>query len=504
MQQRNPESRLIEIFGSEKVFSDPQTISFYASSMTGSRCEPSVVVFPESEEDVISLVKIAAELQLKLFPISRGKNMGYGDAHGTAHGQVIVDLRRMKSILNVDDQLCFATIQPGVSQGQFYSYIKERNLQVQLDVTGAGLDASVVGNLLERGFGHTDYGDRFGQLISLRVVMADGKVLHTGFGAYKDADALHSYRYGVGPVLDGLFTQSNFGIITEVTIGLMPKPETTYTFAGSIRSVDQLSSLVNVIREAKLKGILSSAVHIANRSRTVGKTDNKLIGSWNVSGCISGPKSLVRKKAGLLRSVFKKHIKGGYLLIFLTPLRMKWMKFVNDNIFKISVFRPLFEVFQQQNGIPTDDPLKTLLDDESAESASVSIAKYPYCFGWINAVISANGESVNRAVCLLDDLFQKWNYELRITMTAVNPRTLILISNITYERSEEAIKKAEDFMKVCHAELNKAGFLPYRSGSGTFSSLPQPDTATADVLKKIKNALDPGGMFAPGKYGIPE
>ena len=128
MQQRNPESRLIEAFGPENVFSDPQTISFYASSITGSRCAPLAVVFPESESDIVRLVQLASELQLKLFPISRGKNMGYGDAHGTSHGQVIVDLRRMNSILKVDDQMCFATIQPGVSQGQFYTYIKERKI----------------------------------------------------------------------------------------------------------------------------------------------------------------------------------------------------------------------------------------------------------------------------------------------------------------------------------------------------------------------------------------
>lgn len=494
-------SSLIAEFGNGKVFSDPQTLRFYSSSITGSGCIPLAVVFPENEEDVVRLVLLANQLNLTLYPISRGKNMGYGDAQATSAGQVIVDLRNMNAIKEVNEELCYATIQPGVSQGQLYTYISSNKLHVQLDVTGAGLDASIVGNMLERGFGHTEYGDRYARIIHLRAILADGSLIKTGLAAYGNADASNTYRYGIGPSIEGLFTQSNFGIITEVTFELMPKPELTYTFAGSIRSVGDLSALIETIREAKLKGVLNSAVHIANKSRTVGKGDSKLIGSWNVSGCISGPSALVKTKSSLLKKIFRKHL-SGYLLLFIGPWRMKLMKFIHEKIFQIPVYRPLYEVFQQQNGIPTDDPLKTLLDDEKATSAGLSISEYPSCFSWINAVCSARGESVLKLVSLLESIFLKAGYELRITMTFVNSRTLILITNITYPRTESEIERAEKFVKDCHHELNRNGFLPYRSGSGMYDSLPEPEDGNKKLLQKLHSALDPKNRFAPGKYQI--
>jgi 4-cresol dehydrogenase (hydroxylating) len=163
---------------------------------------------------------------------------------------------------------------------------------------------------------------------------------------------------------------------------------------------------------------------------------------------------------------------------------------------------PVKEVFQEQNGIPTDDPLKTLLDDRNATSASISIGNHPVCFGWINAVCKADPDSIFRAVELMEDLFNRNGYEFRVTMTAVNPRTFILISNITYPREKEAIEKALAFKHQCYDMLNKHGFLPYRSGSGMFEDLPEYSPSKKILLHQLKSILDPNKLLAPGKYNI--
>ena len=73
-----------------------------------------------------------------------------------------------------------------------------------MDATGAGPDCSIIGNTLERGFGHTPYGDHFAHVCALEVVLADGSVLSTGLSCFDQATAAPVYRWGVGPVLDGM------------------------------------------------------------------------------------------------------------------------------------------------------------------------------------------------------------------------------------------------------------------------------------------------------------
>ena len=98
---------------------------------------------------------------------------------------MIVDLSRMNRILEVNTELAYAVVEPGVTQGQFYQYLQRNRIPLWMDVTGAPTDASLVGNILERGFGHSPYGDHFLSACGMEVVLADGRILRTGFGHYE-------------------------------------------------------------------------------------------------------------------------------------------------------------------------------------------------------------------------------------------------------------------------------------------------------------------------------
>jgi len=210
MGSQGPTGRLTGLFGTERFKNDPQTLSYYASGLSGQYVPPLGVVFPVDTHEVQQLMLIAREEKLVLYPISRGKNYGYGEAQGTDAGQLIVDFSRMNTILHVDETLGYATLQPGVSQRELAEYLKVKSSRLQADVTGAGLDASVVGNVLERGFGHTDYGDRYARVIRMTAVLPDGTTVQTGFGDVPHAKAKDTYRYGVGPALEGLFFTIEF------------------------------------------------------------------------------------------------------------------------------------------------------------------------------------------------------------------------------------------------------------------------------------------------------
>src|SRR5690606_25558862 len=210
------------VLGEDALRVDDQTVERYSRSTAGEPTLPAGIVYPRSTEEVQAVVRAANEHHVALHAFSREKNWGYGDARPPSPGQVIVDLSRMNRILEVNTQLAYARLEPGVSQGQLFDYLREHRIPLWMDATGAGRDASVVGNTLDRGFGHTRYGDHFLTACGMEVVLADGRVMHTTSRGIANAKSAAVYRYGVGPFLDGLFAQSNFGIVTQLTLWLMP------------------------------------------------------------------------------------------------------------------------------------------------------------------------------------------------------------------------------------------------------------------------------------------
>ena len=487
---------LSDHFSPQQLELSEEVLLRYGSSLSGSVVKPSAVFFPESTDDVLKIVQLANSQRVVLFPISRGKNFGYNEAQGSAEGQVIVDMSRMNKIVEVNEKLAYATIQPGVSQQQLSNYLKEKNLKFQLDVTGAGYDASIVGNILERGFGHTDYGDRWARVISLEVVLGNGSVIRTGMNSSEN-----TYRYGIGPMLDGLFSQSNFGIITQMTFELMPKPERMLMFVLSTKEEKNLEGIVAAIRELKLQGIVQSAVHIANKARAVGEKENKLAGVWNLSGNISGNSNLISSKKSLIRKAFSKHIRN-FRLMFIGKGMLNSLKWIYENITPMQVYPALRDIYELQDGVPTEEPLRTLLNDATLHSSTLNARQYQQGFYWLNAVINANENDVRKAIDVLTKLFAEWKYEFRVTMTYVNPRCMILISNISFQKTEEEIKRAADFCKLCYKELQSAGYYPYRSGSNLYDKLPPFEKNYSEVLQQLKKVFDPNNIIAPGKYNI--
>ena len=133
-----------------------------------------------------------------------------------------------------------------------------------MDATGSSPDCSLIGNVVERGFGHTPYGDHFAQVCGFEVVLPSGALVETGFCRFPGAQASAVYRWGSGPTLEGLFSQSNLGIVTRMTLWLMPAPEHFEAFFFQCDRADQIAPLIEALRPLRMQGILRSTVHIAN------------------------------------------------------------------------------------------------------------------------------------------------------------------------------------------------------------------------------------------------
>src|SRR6185312_5748081 len=186
----------------------------------------SAAVSPTTVEQVQAIVRAANRYKTPLYPISTGKNFAYGGPAPNLRGSVVVDLKRMNRILEVNAERHFALVEPGVSYFDLYQHIQERGLKVWLDCPDPGW-GSPIGNTLERGIGYTlgQYRDHVGAQYGMEVVLANGEVMRTGMGALPNARAWQEYKYGFGPDPSGLFAQGNFGIVTKMGLRLMPQPE---------------------------------------------------------------------------------------------------------------------------------------------------------------------------------------------------------------------------------------------------------------------------------------
>src|SRR6185295_299096 len=184
---------------------------------------PTAAVAPASVDEVRAIVRIANEHKVPLWPISRGKNFGYGGAAPVVKESVVLDLTRMKKI-ELDPDSGTVLVEPGVGFFDLYDYLQNNRIPLWLSVPGNSW-GSVAGNALDRGVGYTPYGDHSAQICGVEVVLPTGELVRTGMGAMNGAPTWQTYRNGFGPGWDQMFCQSNFGIVTKLGLWLMPEPE---------------------------------------------------------------------------------------------------------------------------------------------------------------------------------------------------------------------------------------------------------------------------------------
>ena len=150
------------LLGEARVFDSASDGATYADQMAfdTSRHQPSGAVAATSADEVSALLKLAAQHAVPLWPISRGKNFGYGGSAPVQAGAVVLDLSRMNRILEINETLGYCVVEPGVGFYDLYDALAERGHKLWMSVPGNAW-GSVAGNALERGVGpvHDHLGD---------------------------------------------------------------------------------------------------------------------------------------------------------------------------------------------------------------------------------------------------------------------------------------------------------------------------------------------------------
>ena len=254
--------------GSDGINRSSETIQRYGeNTMPGGDRPPAGVVYPDTTAQVQSVVRAANRHRVPLYPISTGNNIGLGSRSASVAGQVVVDLgRRMNRVVEIDEKLAFAVVEPGVSYQMLYDELVRRGNRLMLDVTSGPPQGGMIGNALDKGAGYSPYFDHFGFSCGLEIVLGNGEVLRTGDGSL-DAPTLVNWRtskYSFGPILDGLFAQSNYGIVTRMGVWLLPRPPAIRSFHFAFPEDDDLDPIIELCRPLKLSNFVPTLFRVAN------------------------------------------------------------------------------------------------------------------------------------------------------------------------------------------------------------------------------------------------
>lgn len=484
------------------------------------------IIRPADRDQVQRCVRIANRHRIPLYPISSGKNWGYG-SRAPVTDAVLLDLGRLNRIVAFDEDLAYVTIEPGVTQRQLHAFLRERQSRLWMDATGASPDCSIIGNTMERGFGHTPMGDHCGNACGLEVVLPDGEVVETGFARFHGATTAPLSRYGVGPALDGLFSQSNLGIVTRMSVWLMPAPEHFEAFFFLTHDKNGLAPIIDALRPLRLNGTLRSVMHIGNDYKVVAATSryswedhpdgavldetamekirrSASIGCWNGSGGLYGTKAQVREAKRQLRRALRGKVDRlqfvddrliRLMQRFATPFRMVtgW-----DIRRTLKVLIPVYDLLK---GVPTDATMASSYWRKRGEPPATMDPDADRCgLFWCSPVVPNTGRHASEVADLTRRLLLGHGFEPQMSISLATDRTLICVITVSYDRD---VPGEDERALGCYRELGsqllERGYPPYRLGLRGMDHMDAQE-GYASVVNNIKRALDPNGILAPGRY----
>lgn len=417
---------------------------------------PDAVFFAESTEDVATAVQLCHEHGVPVVAFGTGTSL---EGHVSAvRGGLCIDLGRMDRIIRVSQQDLDATVQAGVTRKQLNTQLGRRGLFFPVD---PGADASI-GGMTATGASGTNavgYGTMRENVLGLTVVLADGRVVRTGGRARKSSAGYDLTRLLVG-------SEGTLGVITEVTLRVYGIPP---AISAAVCSFPSIAEAVDTVIETVQLGIPVARIELLD--------DRQMLACKAYSGLdytvaptlfceFHGTEQSVKEQAALVAEIAAGHGGGDFQWSTSTEERSRLWQARHDAYYAALALRP------GGKGWTTDVcvPISQLADCIVTAKQELEDSPLDY------TIVGHVGDGNFHSVILFDPGDEAEVAEVR-------------------RLNQSMVDKALAAGGTCTGE--------HGVGYGKIDSLEKEHGAAVDVMRAVKQALDPSGILNPGKVFRP-
>ena len=461
------------------------------------RWPASAAVAPASAEEVQAIVRLANQYKTPLWPVSRGKNLGYGQAAPRMAGSIVLDLSRMNRVLELDPVLGYCVIEPGVSFFDLYEHIEREKAPLWMSVPGNGW-GSVLGNALDHGIGYTPYGLHARNLCGLEAVLPDGDMMRTGMGGMDKNPAWHLFPLSYGPDWTQMFSQSNMGVVVKAGLWLQPEPDTSLQLSLDIPKEEDIGWVIDTIAPLKISGLIEQNVFIPSwlgklvvlgqrkdfwdkpgaipEWRVQELLKEHKLGYWKAQVRLYGDEGVNKAKAEVIKAAFKRHID--------TPMHEEWWRRGDPR-----------SQFDLTLGVPTATPLQ-MGDWVGGRGAHLGFSP----------VVPATSTHILGQLRRSRKIIADHDVDFYASFT-IGGRFANNINMLMYDRDNDAqVQNMKRLFTALITETAAARYSEYRTHLGWMDAVGDTlafnNHAQRRLNEKVKDAIDPNGIIAPGKQGV--
>lgn len=414
---------------------------------------PDAVVFAQSTDEVVEVVKLCAKYQTPLIPFGAGSSL---EGHLLAvQGGVSLDLSGMNQIVAIHAEDLTATVQAGVTRKQLNEALKSTGLFFPID---PGADASLGGMAATRASGTNAvrYGTMRENVLGLSVVTAEGKVIKPFNRAKKSSAGYDLTRLFVG-------SEGTLGVITEVTVKLYPVPE---AMSAAVVNFPSLDAAVNTVIQTIQMGVPIARSEylcpytikaINAHSHTTLREAHTLFFEFHATD------ASVKEQAEAVQQLAREF--GGEDFEWATRPedRSRLWNARHNAYFALLQSRP------GSKGLSTDTcvPISKLADSITGARAILDRSSMPV------GILGHVGDG---------------NFHCAILIDPNNPREIEESERL----NDEIVKLAQSMEGTCTGEhgigLHKIDYLEHEAGDDAM-----------EIMRSIKRAMDPSNILNPGK-----
>jgi FAD/FMN-containing dehydrogenase len=428
---------------------------------------------------------------------------------------VILDLSCLDTI-EIDEMTDTALVEPGVTQQALYEFLAANSLPYMVPTTGAGPTASLLGNALERGYGLTPITDHFAAVRSVTAILGDGTLYQSPLEQLGGAQ----HAWGLGPYFDGVFSQSNLGIVVALRIELKRRPDTTTAFRIRSEQIEQLVSTTKAIY-TKLPGVVT-ALQIQNAQRMLAlradypstesivpaKVLERLrlslgVSPWTAVGVVAGERAVVsaakrviQREAGL--SGLKADFVSERRVAFLNRIRRILPKSLSNQIDLADHF------LANAKGLPGTFAHRLIEWRPGSESCRGRGTPTGTTNGlyWYAPLLRFDPCEAATFARFVDESCAKFRTNALITMSCLSMQAIDSTIPILFDREDErAVEWAAQFYDYLFTTGMAEGFIPYRLAITHMDKLTGDELPSFRLAEAIRSTVDPNRVISPGRYG---